>query len=102
MEMKYGIKAVGRPTRGGMPAEGLLSLHYLLKDGPIYAYYWNSKPKSGAHLVLITGVDVYKRTVYTNNPWGISGAQTYEEFLEGFLGKPDNMDMPLHSIILVE
>ena len=42
----------------------------LVNNGPIYAYYGGSK---GAHLIVVTGVDILKGTVSTNNPWGYSG-----------------------------
>ena len=96
-------------NRGGWPTNmvdhvkinRILDLFLLLQDGPVYAYYWSGKPKSGAHLVVVTGVNVLDGTVYTNNPWGISGEQSFNDFLNGFLGKPGSTDMPLFSIIPV-
>ena len=44
----------------------------LVENGPIYAYYGGS---TGAHLVVVTGVNKAKGIVYTNNPWGIAGEQ---------------------------
>ena len=63
-----------------------------LKKGPIYGYY---SGESGAHLVVVTGVNIWTGTVYTNNPWGEYGEQTIKEFKQGFIGMPDEWDMPL-------
>ena len=57
----------------------LLRLH-----GPLYAYY--NDGKGSAHLVVVTGVDVINNIVYTNNPWGIKGAQSFSDFKKGFVG----------------
>ena len=62
----------------------------LVTYGPVYAYYGNG---SGAHLVVITGVDLIEKRVYSNNPWGISGDQSYEQFLKEFAGMPDTRDL---------
>lgn len=52
------------------------------------------------HIVVVTGADVYWDNVYTNNPWGNRGKQSYEEFLNGFdtgfLG--DDSGMVLHYV----
>ena len=58
--------------------------HALFKNGPFYAYYGGNG--FGAHLIVVKGVDLTRGVIYTNNPWGITGEQTYEEFLNGFLG----------------
>ena len=50
----------------------------LVENGPIYAYYGGS---TGAHLVVVTGVNKTKGIVYTDNPWGIAGEQFYSDFL---------------------
>ena len=34
----------------------------------------------------MTGVNVVKGIVYTNNPWGISGQQSYKEFIQNYVG----------------
>ena len=82
---------------GSLP-KGLLSLYLMLENGPIYAYYWNGIPGSGAHMVVVTGVDVTSGLVYSNNPWGYSRAQTYSAFLNGVTGTyTDNM--PLNSVM---
>ena len=60
-----------------------------LTQGSLYAYYRDSNPKGGAHLIVITGVDIKNKPVYTNNPWGRAGIQTYSEFLNRFVGVKD-------------
>ena len=52
----------------------------LLNSGPVYGYYASS---DSAHLIVVTGVDVNKNRVYTNNPWKVKGKQTFEEFKKG-------------------
>ena len=55
------------------------------QNGPVYAYYYNNKTgkDSRAHLVLVTGVNLISGKVYTNNPWGVKGRQTYKSFQKG-------------------
>lgn len=57
----------------------------LVRNGPIYGYYWDGVhgEEAYAHLVVITGVDWTKGLVYTNNSqgFGIRGEQTYAQFL---------------------
>jgi RHS repeat-associated protein len=50
----------------------------LVKNGSMYGYYWNGTD-GGAHLIVITGVNLTKGIVYTNNPWGFAGEQTYRD-----------------------
>lgn len=45
-------------------------------------------------MVVVTGANIWTGEVYTNNPWGEAGSQTYEEFMSGFIGLPDTDDMP--------
>ena len=71
----------------------------VVNRGPLYAYYGGD---SGAHLVVVTGVNLTKGMVYTNNPWGISGEQTYSEFLNGFAGMPSDWDMPFGFYIYIQ
>lgn len=54
----------------------------LVKNGPIYGYYKGENVD--AHLIVITGVNLTKGTVHTNNPWNFIGEQTYSDFLTGF------------------
>ena len=56
----------------------------LQANGPVYAYY---STKDSAHIVIVTGVNLYSGVVYTNNPWGVSGVQSFEEFQSGFATK---------------
>ena len=94
----------GWPTNEGewVSPDNINSLFNLLKDGPMYGYYWSGIPSSGAHLIVVTGANLWKGTVYTNNPWGYSGEQTYNEFLNGYLGMPEYYDMPMFSLIKIE
>ena len=50
---------------------------------PLYACYRDLG--DAGHLVVVTGVDLEKGIVYTNNPWGIAGSQPFDDFLQGFL-----------------
>ena len=50
------------------------------QNGPVYAYY---EGKNSSHLVVVTGVDVRNDVVYTNNPWGTRGEQTFSQFSKG-------------------
>ena len=52
----------------------------LLNSGPVYGLY---KSSDSGHLIVVTGVDVNKNRVYTNNPWGVKGKQTFEKFKKG-------------------
>ena len=58
----------------------------LEENGPVYAYYCNSKTKS-AHLVVVTGVNLTKGLVFTNNPWGVKGTQSWAQFKKGVAKK---------------
>ena len=55
----------------------------LLQEGPLYAAYFND---ISGHAIVITGVDTKYGLEYTNNPWGITGVQNYEDFLLCFAG----------------
>ena len=67
-----------------------------LKEGPLYGYYKDLNSPDRAHYVVITGVDVTNKLVFTNNPWGKYGVQTYSEFLRQFVGTKNGY--PLYSI----
>ena len=63
----------------------------LYNYGPLYAsygYYIDEQRKSG-HAIVITGVDLYSGIIYTNNPWGVSGTQSYNEFITNFIGNEE-------------
>ena len=83
--------------------ESIDELYEMLFDGPVYAYYQNSEHTS-SHLIVVTGVDIDNDKVFTNNPWGVSGSQTFEEFQNGFLGLDGvtNTSMNLNAIYLIE
>jgi len=55
----------------------------------IYYGYNEYGEVNAGHMVVITGVDVYRKIVYTNNPWGIKGKQSYREFRSNFVGNTD-------------
>lgn len=71
-------------------------------NGPVYAYYANDSVN--AHLVVVTGVNLKKGIVYTNNPWGVRGKQTFSEFSAGVAHKDNQSDlgMTLIYIFLIE
>ena len=100
-------------NQGGWPADigteclardigSIYSIRELLESGPVYGYYNGEIETNGAripdaHLIVVTGVDVNNDIIYTNNPWGYSGEQTFEEFMHGFYMSPYE-NMPLCSI----
>ena len=100
-------------NQGGWPAdigteclardiESIYSIRELLESGPVYGYYNGEIENNGArtptaHLIVVTGVDVNNDIIYTNNPWGYSGKQTFEEFMHGFYMSPYE-NIPLCSI----
>ena len=55
------------------------------KHGPVYAFYSNGKTgkKYSGHLVVVTGVNLSSGKVYTNNPWGVQGTQSFKQFRKG-------------------
>ena len=70
----------------------------LVEVGPIYACY--NKGES-SHLVLVTGVNLVTGIIYTNNPWGVEGRQSYDEFLNGFAPtKNRSSDLTFHHFII--
>ena len=76
----------------------------LIENGPVYAYYRSDKEKDpDAHYIIVTGVDVNNNIVYTNNPWGISGKQTFKQFQNGVAKRfwDDGCGMKLRHIALV-
>ena len=92
------------PTNMGeaVNPDNLFELYWILKnEGPVYGYYWNGKKDGDAHLIVVTGVDLLNKTVSTNNPWGSSGKQTFQEFKEGVLGSDSTTDMPYYFLLLV-
>lgn len=65
-------------------------------NGPVYAYYANNS--GNAHLVVVTGVNLKKGIVYTNNPWGVRGKQTFSEFSSGVACRRNQTDMDMEFI----
>ena len=58
----------------------------LEKHGPLYIIYKNPSPNGLGHTVVLTGIDYQEGLLYVNNPHGMAGSQTYEEFCNGYLG----------------
>lgn len=91
-----------------IPAKGidsLLDLYLQLKSGgPLYAYYRNDLEGkyARAHLVVVTGVNLYRGIVYTNNPQGVAGQQTYAEFLSGYATASPRQTYPLKYYYLIK
>ena len=74
----------GWPTNMGeeISITNILELYALLdNNGPLYAFH---KGNGGSHLVVVTGINLYNRKIYTNNPHGVYGIQSYEDFLSGY------------------
>ena len=92
-------------NKGGWPEnlgeeryiDNIYGLYDALKFGPCYGYYWDQEDK--AHLIVVTGASILEGRVYTNNPWGIVGNQSFKEFLDGFAG--DNSSMGFICIYLI-
>lgn len=64
----------------------------LLENGPVYAYYSEPEKKDptqhvAAHMIIVTGVDLDQGIVFTNNPHGVKGEQSFDSFLSGYVGK---------------
>ncbi len=78
-------KLIGRKVR---TIENLRDM-LVKNNGPLYAYYTR---KGGAHLVVVTGVDVEEGLVFVNNPWGDSGSQSFNDFKNDVLGNDNNPD----------
>ena len=98
----------GWPTNSSYPTNknsridspDLVTIIDCLKQyGPIYAYYKDPNGTS-AHLVVITGANLLKDTVSINNPQGYYGEQSYQDFLNGYLGMPSNINRKLKFILL--
>ena len=55
--------------------------------GPLYAaygFYDEEGVRKGGHAIVVTGVDIINKRVFTNNPEVGAGDQSYEEFLDVF------------------
>ena len=65
-------------------------LYEILENGPAYAYYLGDH---GSHVVVITGIDLEKDIVYTNNPqYNKEGEQSFSEFMNGVYYPPGSSD----------
>ena len=70
----------------------------LTNSGPVYALY-KDYDTGGEHLVVVKGVNVTTNTVYSNNPWGYQGKQTFEKFLTSIrCNNPDMYDYRLQWV----
>ena len=91
----------GLVTIGETPINSLSDIYCLLDEhGPFMAVYVNDEIE--AHVVVVTGVDVEKNLVYTNNSMGFQGAQSYEEFMDAYyIGDLEGNDFAasLHKIV---
>jgi hypothetical protein len=65
----------------------------------LYAYYNNETAKV-AHYIVVTGVDTKNNIVYTNNPWGVCGAQSFEDFKKGVATNPGESDLGMKFVRL--
>ena len=72
-------------------------LYKSLRNGPLYASYQPGNGETG-HMVVITGYDPIKDIVFTNNPHGVRGEQTYDEFLQGYVGIDGQVTMDLFQV----
>ncbi len=81
------INIGANPLNRGAPVkiENIMDVYKLVEDGPAYASYVSAY---GRHMVLVTGVDYQNGLIYTNNPWGYSGIQTFDEFQNGVVCGP--------------
>ena len=83
----------------GCYPDTIVDVYQMLQSGPVYGYYSALPGQSNAHLVVITGVDVSEGLIYINNPWGMSGSQTFAQFLYGFYGNNSaTLFMPLRYV----
>ena len=54
-------------------------------------------------MVIVTGVDLNEGIIYTNNPWGVQGRQTFEEFQDCFATKwyHSEPEMDLEYVVVI-
>ena len=85
----------------GITEERLLGLLY--DFGPMYVSYLHSSGNSG-HAIVITGLDILRGEIYTNNPWNISGTQTLNDFIRGFVGSSNITvnDYMIRCIVIID
>lgn len=75
--------------------DGIEELYDELQDGPLYAYYAGDNGDTG-HMVLVTGVNIKRNVVFTNNPNGYMDFQYFDEFLLHHTSNPFNNE-PLYG-----
>ncbi|MGN0448037.1 MAG: RHS repeat-associated core domain-containing protein, partial [Acutalibacteraceae bacterium] len=74
----------GRPIPALIDLTSIVELYNLLElNGPVYALY---ESEDSSHLVVVTGVNLLRNVVYTNNPWGRYGEQSFYDYLNGVDG----------------
>lgn len=85
-QQRFGFSEFGLPEPD---AENVYQL--LVMYGPAYVTYGRYSPndrylgnRNSGHIVVLTGIDLETGKLYTNNPWGIEGAQNWEQFEECF------------------
>lgn len=64
--------------------------NYINLYGPLYAEYFDYRTEGingNSHMIMVIGVDLKKNLVYTYNPWGVIGCQTFEDFTRYYLDK---------------
>lgn len=91
----------GSPTNKGkkQKVDTIYDIFYLLtSSGPLYCYY-SAKDGSESHLIVLTGVDLSCDAVYTNNPWGYKGIQTFIHFQNGFVNGDGEIALPDYPLI---
>ena len=94
----------GHPSNEGREIQcvNLLSLATNLKKGPLYAMYSSG---DDAHMVVVTGVDIWKKEVYINNPnskHGTKSTLNFRQFLMGYPKNGDLIEMPLVHVFEID
>jgi len=78
----------GFPSNVGnqISVDSFYDIAFAVIDAPVYATY-NTPNSNIGHMVVVTGVDFKNKTIFVNNPWGISGGLSYDDFLQSFPGE---------------
>ena len=80
--------------------DGINGLYDILAhNGPVGATYYDAKSRK-AHMVVITGVDRKNDIIYSNNPQGYIGEQSYEEFLSGYVSAKEDKKIDFYAICI--
>lgn len=74
----------------------------IYENGPVYDWYANNEGEG--HAIVITGVSLKENKVYTNNPWGVRGKQSFNQFNQGFTTSwwMESSDMTFDRIYILE